>query len=91
MTWHMIVMRGYQTDEEFKALLEYFRREYQREIADRQQASGYTLYRRKLADGDSIVLIPPEALHLVERMPKWKSSPCESTPDLAGFKAVPVL
>ena len=85
MSWHSMMLSDLEFIE-FKQALE---REHHREIAA-GQPRGYTLYGRKRDAGDHIVFVPPEALHLFERLHDWKGRlrPHEETPDLTGFKAV---
>ena len=86
MPWHALVL----ADLEFIEFRQALERAYQREIAA-GGLRGYTLYGRKDAR-DHVVFIPPEAFHLVEQMPSWRLRLRlhERTPDLAGFKAVPI-
>ena len=86
MHWHSLVM----ADLEFIEFRQALERAYQREIAA-GGSRAYTLYGRKGAS-DHVVFVPPEAFHLIEEMPSWQQRlrRCERTPDLAGFKAIPV-
>ena len=88
MSWHSMMM----ADHELVAFRQDIEREYQREIGTGQK-TGYTLYGRKRDAGDHVLFVPPEAFHLFERMPSWKSRlrPCDGTPDLTGFRAMSVL
>ena len=87
MSWHAIVL----ADLEFIELRRALEREYQREIAD-GGSRGYTLYGRKRDTGDHLVFVPPEAFHLFKKIPTWRQRlrRHEDTPDLAGFKPVPI-
>jgi hypothetical protein len=87
MQWHSMIM----ADHELFEFVQDFGREYRHELAA-GQAAGYTLYARRRDAGDHVLLVPPEALHVFERIPSWKPRlrQCEAAPDLAGFKAVPV-
>ena len=66
-------------------------REYRQEIAAGKVA-GYTLFVSRREAGDHILLIPPAAVVLFERMPSWqlRLRPYNGTPDLKGFDPVPV-
>jgi hypothetical protein len=87
MSWHTMMM----ADLELTRFIQDFEREYQREIAAGRTA-GYTLYARKRDAGDHLVFVPPGALTLFERLPRWKPRlrRHEGMPDLARFKVVPV-
>jgi len=87
MFWHAIVL----ADLEFIEFRQALGREYQREIAA-GGSRAYALYGRKRDVGDHVVFVPPEALHLFEQIPNWRArlKRYENTPDLAGFKAVPI-
>jgi hypothetical protein len=79
------------TDVEFLEFRQAFEHELRQEITA-GGARGYTLYGRKRDMGDHAVFVPPEAYHLFERLPAWKARlrHHESTPDLTGFKALPI-
>jgi hypothetical protein len=87
MRWRSMIMA---TSEfvEFRRDLE---RKYRREIAAGKVA-GYTLFARKREAGDYILLIPPGAVVLFERLPSWQRRlrAYNGTPDLKDFEPVPV-
>jgi hypothetical protein len=87
MHWHSLMM----ADHELFEFVQDFEREYRQEL-DAGQGAGYTLYARRGDAGDHVLVVPPEALHVFERIASWKPRlrRCEAAPDLAGFKAVPV-
>jgi len=87
VSWHAMVL----ADLEFIEFRQALEREYRREIAA-GGSRGYTLYGRKRDTGVHVVFVPPEAFHLVERLPDWRLRlrRYENTPDLAGCKAVPI-
>ena len=87
MLWRSMIM---STSEfvEFRRDLE---RKYRREIAAGKMA-GYTLFARKREAGDHILLIPPGAVVLFERMPSWQHHlrAYSGTPELKDFEPVSV-
>ena len=87
MCWHSMNL----VDLEFIEFRQDLEREHQREIAA-GRSRGYTLYGQKRDAGDHVVFVPPEAFHLFERLPNWRGRLIEHehTPDLTGFKAVPM-
>ena len=87
MRWHSITV----TDSELIEIRKDLKRKYRREIADGRVA-GYTLFACEPGAGDLILFIPPGAVMLFERMPRWKPRlrPYEGAPDLKGSMAVPV-
>jgi hypothetical protein len=87
MSWHAMILG----DLEFIELRQALEREHQREITA-GGSRGYTLYGRKSGTGHHVVFVPPEAFHLFEHMPNWmeRLRRHEETPDLAGFKPIPI-
>jgi hypothetical protein len=87
MSWHTLVMAASEFIE-FRRDLEC---KYRREIATGRVA-GYALFARKRMAGDHFLFVPPGAVVLFERMPRWQQRlrPYEGTPDLRGFVAVPM-
>lgn len=78
-------------ERDFAKLRDDLRREYQTEIATGRVA-GYVLYARK-EDGNSyLLLIPPGAVVLFERMPDWKArlQSFSGRPNLKGVEVIPV-
>jgi len=87
MPWRRMIMATSEFHE-FRRDLE---REYRREIAAGKVA-GYTLFAHKREAGDHLLLIPPGAVVLFERLPNWQRRlrQYNGTPDLKGFEPVPV-
>jgi hypothetical protein len=87
MPWRCMIMATSEFHE-FRRDLE---REYRREIAAGKVA-GYTLFARKREASDHLLLIPPGAVVLFERLPSWQRQlrQYNGTPDLKGFEAIPV-
>jgi len=87
MLWRSMIIAASEFAE-FRRDLE---RKYRREIAAGKVA-GYTLFARKREAGDYILLVPPGAVVLFERMPTWQRGlrAYSGTPDLKGFDPISV-
>jgi hypothetical protein len=87
MPWRSVIMATSEFDEFRRDLA----REYRQEIAAGKVA-GYTLFASKREAGDHILFIPPGAVVLFERIPRWQGRlrSYNGMPDLKGFKPVPV-
>jgi hypothetical protein len=87
MTWRSMVM----AISEFSEFQRELAREYRQEIAAGKLA-GYTLFARKREAGNHFLFIPPGAVVLFERMPRWATRlrPFNGTPDLKDFEPVPM-
>ena len=87
MSWRSMMMPA----SEFVGFQRDLKREYRQEIADGKIA-GYTLFTRRSEAGDYLLFIPPGAVVLFERMPRWQPRLKEynGAPNLKGFEPVPV-
>ena len=87
MSWQSMIM----APSEFFEFRRNLKSEYLEEIAAGRLA-GYTLFARKRDAGDQLLLVPPGAVVLFERLPRWRKRlrPYKGMLDLKGFEAVPM-
>ena len=87
MSWQTMIV----APSEFIEFRGDLKSEYLKEIAAGRLA-GYTLFARKRGAGDQLLVVPPGAVVLFERLPRWRKRlrPYKGTPDLKGFEAVPM-
>ena len=78
MTWNFIVLRSDLPDVEVSAFMNDLEHERMRES---EPSKEYVVHLGKAESGERVIMIPPDTLHFVERMPVWKPhSDCARRP-----------
>ncbi|HEX9461029.1 MAG TPA: hypothetical protein VGB82_00395 [Alphaproteobacteria bacterium] len=91
MPWHSVTMRTDFADLEVEGFMREITAAHIREITSGANTE-YRLYRRKAPNGEQIVIIPPDAVHLAEQTRTWgkQLKQLSSPPSLVGFSEVKV-
>lgn len=91
MAWHSVTMRTGFSDLEIAGFIREITAVHVREVLSGLKVE-YRLYRRRAPSGEHIVMIPPNALHLVEQTPTWGKQLKQlfSLPNLTGFAEIKI-